>query len=351
MSSRPRRLSGALGWLAGPLALIATFGAPADAQPACVAGPIAGYLTPGFQCQLAGWRFFDFQFNTFAFAAPGTRAAAPDALGTTTFLTPFTAIDALGRSTFGFDFAGFAIDAATDAGPVADPLSGVASSSATLVFQAESIDPTGTISHAFVDFLLEGSTATPALTNVSSVVEAIAGATPTGTGGPCLGLLQQQIGPGGGPQSYEQLCAFGPQNSIWPILIIGDNVFQSAVPEGASGAAAARFDRIGFVHRATPQAVVPEPSTVALLTGGLLALGALWPPPAGLTPHRTRWNSVCRRSAHRATPSAPTIMSSSCAERTGCPPHSGTGVVAWSSMEYHIRGMTATSPRPGTPSW
>jgi hypothetical protein len=260
--------------LAAPAALLAALAGPAGAQPACAAGALSAYLAPGYVCQLAGWRFFDFQFNTFEFAAPGTTAAAPDPLGTTTFLTPFAEIDALGRQTFGFDFAGFAIDAATDPGPVANPLSGVASSSATMVFQAESIDPTGTISHAFFDFLQEGSTTTPALTTVSSVVEVIAGPTLTGTGGVCLGFVQPQIGPGGGPQSYEQSCAFGPQNSIWPILLLGANVFQSAVPEGASGTAAARFDRIGFVHRATPQAVVPEPSAVALLAGGLLALAA-----------------------------------------------------------------------------
>ena len=45
------------------------------------------------------------------------------------------------------------------------------------------------------------------------------------------------------------------------------------------------------------------------------------------------------------------IASSSCAIRTGWLPHSATGVVACSSIDYHMLGMTFASPRPATPSW
>ena len=64
----------------------------------------------------------------------------------------------------------------------------------------------------------------------------------------------------------------------------------------------------------------------------------------------TRNNRSCRWSAQRILPSAPTIASSSCAMRTGCPPHSATGVVACNSIENHILGMTFASPLPATPS-
>src|SRR5439155_8979083 len=65
----------------------------------------------------------------------------------------------------------------------------------------------------------------------------------------------------------------------------------------------------------------------------------------------TMWNSVCRRRIQRIWPSAPSSASSSCADRTGWLPHSGNGVVAWSSMENQLSGIRVTSPRPGTPSW
>ena len=63
--------------------------------------------------------------------------------------------------------------------------------------------------------------------------------------------------------------------------------------------------------------------------------------------HLTRNNLSWRFSAQRTLPSAPMITSSSCAIRTGWPFHSGTGVVACSSIEYHMLGITLASPRPG----
>src|SRR2546421_709952 len=53
----------------------------------------------------------------------------------------------------------------------------------------------------------------------------------------------------------------------------------------------------------------------------------------------------------RIWPSAPSSASSSCADRTGWLSHSGSGVVAWSSIENQLLGSRLTSPRPGTPSW
>jgi hypothetical protein len=253
--------------------LIAGLGERASAQPACAAGPLSGYLAPGFQCQVGGWRFFDFQWVTFAAAAPGTTASAPDALGTTTFLTPFTGVDALGRSTFGFEFTGFATDATAEAGPAA-PFSGIGSSTAQMAFQAESIDPLGVLSKTLLDYLLEGSTATPNLTTVVSLVQAIGGPTVGGTGGFCLTVTDVLTGPGGGARTAEYTCGSPNQNSLTPILVIGSNSFQSADPAGASGATGARLDRLTFVAGA-PQAVVPEPAVAALLAGGLLALGGV----------------------------------------------------------------------------
>src|SRR6059036_1015691 len=53
--------------------------------------------------------------------------------------------------------------------------------------------------------------------------------------------------------------------------------------------------------------------------------------------------------AHLAV--GPELASSSCADRTGWLSHSGSGVVAWSSIENQLLGSRLTSPRPGTPSW
>src|SRR3989441_6823673 len=75
------------------------------------------------------------------------------------------------------------------------------------------------------------------------------------------------------------------------------------------------------------------------------------PFPFPLSRYFTTWNSVCRRRIQRIWPSAPSSASSSCADRTGWLSHSGSGVVAWSSIENQLLGSRLTSPRPGTPSW
>ena len=259
--------------LATLAALTAGVGAPAAAQPACAAGALSGYLAAGFQCQLAGWRFFGFGLQASSADSPGATATAPDALGTTTFLTPFSATDALGRQTFGFGLVGFATDASVAAGPWQGPSTGISAGGATLFFQAESIDPSGVVSHTLLDYLVEGATPTPDLTVLASVVQGVAGPTPTGSGSVCLGFVDLLPGSGGGPRSVEQPCASPTQNSVLPILTIGSNVHQALDALGQAGTTRARIDRIAFVAAGGVQ-VVPEPATLALVGGGLLALGA-----------------------------------------------------------------------------
>jgi hypothetical protein len=159
------------------------------------------------------------------------------------------------------------------AGPWQGPSTGISAGGATLSFQAESIDPSDVISHTLLDYLVEGATPTPDLTVIASVVQGLAGPTPTGSGSVCLGFADLVPGSGGGPRSVEQPCASPIQNSVVPILTIGSNVHQALDPLGEPGTTRARIDRIAFVAAGGVQ-VVPEPAAVALLAGGLLALGA-----------------------------------------------------------------------------
>jgi hypothetical protein len=273
MPTCPRRLLRAAARPAAALTLTAALGAPVGAQPACAAGALAGYLSPGFQCQLAGWRFFDFTFDADAAAVPGTSAAAPDPLGTTSVLTPFAGLDALGRQTFGFDFSGFATVATAEPGATTGPGAG-AIAGAGLAFQAESIDPSDVISHTRLDYLLEGTKTTPDPTTLVSLVQGLAGPTLTGTGAQCMAVVDVLTGPGGGPRSAEHACLSPVQNSLRPILNVGSNAFQSLDPLDAGGTTRARIDRITFVVPGVTQ-VVPEPATLALTGGGLLALAGL----------------------------------------------------------------------------
>ncbi len=52
------------------------------------------------------------------------------------------------------------------------------------------------------------------------------------------------------------------------------------------------------------------------------------------------WYSVCLLYTQRTAPSAATSTSSSCAELTFWSPHSGTAVVACSSIETQVLGKT-----------
>src|SRR5207244_11537655 len=60
------------------------------------------------------------------------------------------------------------------------------------------------------------------------------------------------------------------------------------------------------------------------------------PSPFPLARYFTTWNSLCRRRIQRIWPSAPSSASSSCADRTGWLSHSGSGVVACSSIENQL---------------
>src|SRR6266545_6066488 len=97
-----------------------------------------------------------------------------------------------------------------------------------------------------------------------------------------------------------------------------------------------------------PAALAPVEFELALIALSVEQLQSRRP--TELASHRTMWNAVCRRRIHRMVPSAPSSASSSCAERTAWPPHSGTGVLACSSIENQVEGSRGTSPRPGTPS-
>jgi hypothetical protein len=258
--SRSARLLRAAGRLLIPGLLLGAVATPAAAQPACAADALSTYLATGYTCDIAGWRFSDFFLLSDATASGPTTADAPAMDGTTMFLTPFSFFTG-GTLNFGFELDGFAANVTAEGGNVGE---GQATALAVFGFQASSVTG-GMLLGAGADLFVAGATATPGRTELYQ--SALAGVLDPVGGGECLQRFVENLGPGSKARSPRELCDAPGVGSFIAVVGIESDVFRSDSRRAESGEGTAEVTLLAFQ-------AVPEPATVALVGGGLLALVA-----------------------------------------------------------------------------
>jgi hypothetical protein len=258
-------------------ALIALLlGAPAarlDAQAACAAGTVADYTASGFSCRIGSWVLSAFDFGTDRTAVGGAAATVAAAQGVS--LTPFLVLDAVGRTTFGFDFAGFAAsvdgNGSTEGSVFGDAFVG-------LGLTLTSLDPGVGLGGARV-LGTQRVAGVPRPGDVTGTVESLLGAVvaaiePSPTSEFCLFVWERVQTPADGVLDREGTCTEAPAPR-WVGVSVSAAAQVAGHEPGAPLAAGVHTSatRVQFVE--APVAAVPEPATVALLGGGLLALAGV----------------------------------------------------------------------------
>jgi hypothetical protein len=257
-----------------PLALavaLSTVAAPrAGAQPACAAGALDAYTASGFTCTIGNWLLHDFLFDD-AGGPSATDAVAtlPDPL--TAMLLPFTGVDARGRATFGFDFTGMAASARVTNGTTGNE---DASASFVFTFGATSLDPLDErVAHTTLEFQLNNVVnVNPGRFDRFAGLFAAVGDPDLGLF--CLGALAQNVGQDSKAIDRDRRCDPPRASEIVAIFFLEADLARDGGPRPLpiDGSVTAQLDRIEF---AVGPAVVPEPATVALVGGGLLALAGV----------------------------------------------------------------------------
>ena len=254
------RLLRAASRLLVPGLLLAAAPRAAEAQN-CAYGSLEFYMAN--PCRLAGFDFFDFFLISSAAANGPTQAFAPDMSGSDVFLDPFSYVDPFdGALIFGFNLAGFETLATAEGGDLGE---GTASAIAVLGFQA--IGAGGrTFQGAGADMLVGGDTDTPVRTQLYQ--SALASAFDVATLSPCVDRFLDNKGPGTKFAFPRRSCGTPNPNAIIGVYALEADVSRSDHPRAADGASFAMITTVGF-------RAVPEPATVALVGGGLLALAGV----------------------------------------------------------------------------
>jgi hypothetical protein len=254
------RLLRAAARLLVPGLLLAAAPRAAQAQD-CAYGSLAFYMAN--PCRLAGYDFFDFFLISSAAGTGPTEAFAPDMSGADLFLDPFSYVDPVdGALIFGFDLDGFLTYATADGGNLGE---GTASAFAVLGFQAAH-SGSGTFAGAGADMLVGGDTDTPGRTELYQ--SALAGVFAPATMTDCLDRFLDNVGPGLKAAVPRRRCATPNPNAIIGVYTIEADVSRSGSPRAADGSSFATITTVAF-------RAVPEPATVALVGGGLLALAGV----------------------------------------------------------------------------
>jgi hypothetical protein len=248
--------------------------ARAAAQPTCVAATVADYLAlgPGGGCRVGG-----VTFAGFAAIVQGVNAAAP-APGEV-LLTPL-AVPRGGRSYVGFRLSAAPAFAVTSPGVETD-CSGTrcaALSQLGLTFDARGaltsyavadLDGAARASgdfYAFAEAILEPSPPRPLVDDDAVLnVSVLRDSPPVPGCGPVAG---------GGCPMFAEFVGRSPTDR-YRLITAAYADFQPAEPKlGVEGSSDATFGGVTFLFGVTPT-VVPEPSTVALLAAGLLAVAGV----------------------------------------------------------------------------
>lgn len=254
------RLLRAAARLLVPGLLLAAAPRAAEAQE-CAPGSLEFYMAN--PCSLGGFDFFDFFIFSSVGASGPTAAFAPDMSGSGVFLDPFSYVDPFdGALVFGFNLGGFQAIATAEGGNVGE---GTASALAFLGFQATSNGSTR-LRGAGADMLIGGQTDTPGRTELYQ--NAIAGVFDPATMESCLDRYLENYGPDVKLRLPRQSCATPNPASVIAVYGLEADVTRSASPRATAGESFAVITTVGF-------RAVPEPATVALVGGGLLALAGI----------------------------------------------------------------------------
>ncbi len=249
--------------------LAAAPAACADAQPACAAGTVDTYLSLGADgCTIGRFRFSAFDFLSGFDADGGATASSPDDLAMT--LTPFTGLDRVGRTTFGFTFTGFTTAVAVDGGTsVLDAGFALAG----LGFEVAGRTPGARLARARVDGSIVAASPRPGRLAMQTFVEGEVGAA---SGDPCLSFLVIDFGPADRSLARRGRCPRPRPTDVE----IGLGLFTTLgrdTPDDMrpiTGSASGTIARLELTA-AGRAAVVPEPSAVVLTATGLLGLAGV----------------------------------------------------------------------------
>jgi hypothetical protein len=254
------------------LALLLTVpAARAEAQGDCATGTLASYLTQGFSCRIGGWTFLNFESRGDHVVINGAEVLPVDPGAT--ILTPFVGTDASGRTTFGFDLAGFVTAAGAHGTTQGFESSDVF---ATLDFLLVGATPQLRVVDTRVAGETDGFNETPAILRTESFL----GGNVQEASGPgfCLGEFPT-TGPLPGAVAIGGPCS-GPLGGE---LVVNLAISSTASREGVSAVPVDGFSLVSISRVQFTQAVVPEPATVTLVAGGVLALAG-WRGGAGRAP-------------------------------------------------------------------
>ena len=243
-----------------PGLLLAAAPRPVEAQE-CAYASLEFYMAN--PCRLGGFEFFDFFLLSSTGASGPTEAFAPDMSGADVFLDPFSFIDPSdGALVFGFDLTGFEVTASAEGGNLGE---GTASALAFFGFQATS-SGSARLSGAGADLRIGGATDTPGRTELYQ--NALAGVFDPVTSAACLDRFLENFGPDLKFAAPRRRCATPNPASVIAVYGLEADVSRSASPRAAAGESFATITTVGF-------RAVPEPATVALVGGGLLALAGV----------------------------------------------------------------------------
>lgn len=262
--------------LAAPLTLpivgISAAATRSDAQAPCPVALGSVYNGQDFECSIAGWRFYEFRLDRFG---------NTDEDDNETLLSPFARTDKRGRQIFGFELTNF--QSRGGVGP-AYPDSLYESDRESmgtrdLVFYAESLDPRTYLKNSMMDYSVIGSTSTPRRVTFFSEARGSDG---------CLdfdaevSLSQDPTVPRGRRNqrkagSRKGLCGDSRPRDFQAYYTVHSYALLTGPGNRlADVSTSAEISRITFTSATLgAQQVVPEPSTVALLAGGLFALGGI----------------------------------------------------------------------------
>lgn len=261
-----RRPLAALGVLA---ALALTPAARAGAQEACAAGSLAQYLADGFRCRLGRWTVSNLSYHT-GVNARGGAETQPRVEAADVQVNPFLGTDAAGRATFGFDFAGLTSGVGahgTDTGLER------AHYIAQVGFFLDAGAPGLQLAGAEITGGFEGGVPPVGRLRAGSTLSASVFQL-TGRFRDCsLNLVTRSTEPGPPVRTIGEDCREPLVRRVGVNLTVGSTLNGFGPGEGpVDGFSAAALTRAGFVET---QAVVPEPATVTLLAGGVLALAGI----------------------------------------------------------------------------